>query len=60
MNNKNTTIAGIGSILVAVGAVLTAMFDADATTAPDFASAAAAVIAGLGLIFARDAKKDDV
>lgn len=60
MNNKNTTIAGIGSILVAVGAVLTAMFDGDATTAPDFASAAAAVIAGLGLIFAKDAKKDDV
>ena len=59
MKNKNTTIAGIGSILVAVGALLTALFDGDATTAPDYATAVAAIVAGLGLIFAKDAKKDD-
>jgi len=58
MNDKNTTIAGIGAILVAIGGILTAMFDGDASTAPDYASAAAAVIAGVGLIFAKDAKKD--
>ena len=56
MNNRNTTIAGIGTILVAVGSVLTAMFDGDAATNADFASAVAAVIAGVGLILAKDAK----
>lgn len=59
MKNKNTTIAGIGSILVALGALLTALFDGDVTTAPDYATAVAAIVAGLGLIFAKDAKKDD-
>lgn len=58
MNNRNTTIAGIGAILVAVGAVLTAWFDNDAATNPDFASAISAVIAGIGLIFAKDAEKE--
>jgi hypothetical protein len=56
MNNRNTTIAGIGAILVAVGGVLTAIFDGDVATNADFASAIAAVIAGIGLIFAKDAK----
>lgn len=59
MKNRNTTIAGIGSILVAIGALLTALFDGDATTAPDYATAVAAIVAGLGLIFAKDARKDD-
>lgn len=59
MKNRNTTVAGIGAILVAVGSILTALFDGDASTAPDFASAVAAIIAGIGLIFAKDAKKDD-
>lgn len=58
LNNRNTTIAGIGSILVAVGGVLVALFDGDAATAPDFATAVAAVVAGLGLIFAKDAGKE--
>ena len=57
MNNKNTTVAGIGAILVAVGGVLVAWFDGDATTTPDFATAIAAVVAGVGLIKARDAEK---
>jgi hypothetical protein len=46
MNNRNT------------GGLLVAWFDGDATTTPDFATAIAAVMAGLGLIFAKDAKKD--
>lgn len=58
MKDRNTTVAGIGAILVAVGGILTTMFDGDASTLPDYASAAAAVIAGIGLIFAKDAKKD--
>ena len=57
MNNRNTTIAGIGAILVAVGGVLIAWFDGDATTTPDFATAIAAVVAGVVLIKARDAEK---
>jgi len=47
MNNKNTTIAGIGSILVAVGGILTALFDGDPSTLPDWSTAAAAIIAGV-------------
>lgn len=56
MKNRNTTVAGIGAILVAVGSLLTALFDGDAATAPDYASAVAAIIAGIGLILAKDAK----
>jgi len=57
MNNRNTTIAGIGSILVAVGALLTALFDGDPATLPDYATAVAAILAGVGLIMAKDAQK---
>jgi dipeptide/tripeptide permease len=56
MKSRNTTVAGIGAILVAVGGVLVAMFDNDSTTAPDFATAVAAIIAGVGLILAKDEK----
>lgn len=59
MKNRNTTVAGVGAILVAVGSILTAMFDGDASTSPDYTAAVAAIIAGIGLIFAKDAKKDD-
>jgi hypothetical protein len=59
MSNRNTTVAGIGAILVALGGVLTAMFDGDPATTADFASAVAAVIAGVGLILAKDAKAAD-
>jgi hypothetical protein len=58
MSNRNTTVAGIGSILVAVGGLLVAWFDGKAETAPDIASATAAIIAGIGLILAKDAKKE--
>ena len=57
MTNRNTTIAGIGSILVAVGAVLTALFDGDPLTLPDYPTAVAAILAGVGLVLAKDAKK---
>lgn len=55
MNNKNTTFAGIGAILVAVGAICKALFDNDPLTIPDYTAAIAAVLAGIGLIFAKDA-----
>lgn len=57
--NPKTTAAGIGAILVAVGSCLTATFDSDPLTVADWGSAIAAVIAGIGLIFAKDAKKAD-
>jgi hypothetical protein len=56
MNNRNTTMAGIGAIIVAIGSVFVTMFDADPATVVDFGSAIAAIIAGVGLIFAKDAK----
>lgn len=56
MSNRNTTVAGIGAVLVAIGGVLTAMFDGDPITQPDWSTAVAAVIAGVGLILAKDAK----
>lgn len=59
MKSPRTTAAGIGAILVAVGSLLTAYFDNDPATVPDFASAAAALIAGIGLIFAKDQPKVD-
>jgi len=58
MNNRNTTVAGIGSILVAVGSVLTALFDGDPLTLPDYPTAVAAILAGVGLVLAKDAKRD--
>ena len=53
-----TTGAGIAAILVAGGAALTALTDNDPTTKPDFPALVAAVIAGIGLIFAKDNKKE--
>lgn len=54
-----TTGAGIGAILVAIGAAVTAITDGNPLTVPDWASVIAAVIAGVGLIFAKDSTKKD-
>lgn len=51
-----TSAAGIGAVLVAAGSALTAMFDNDPATLPDWGAVIAAVIAGIGLLFARDNK----
>jgi len=53
MNNRNTTLAGIGAIIAAVGGIVSTWPSVDWTTA------IAAIMAGLGLIFARDAKKGE-
>ena len=55
MNNRKTTLAGIGAILVAVGAALKAAFDGDPSTNFDINSTVTAVSAGIGLILAKDA-----
>ena len=60
MKDRNTTVLGVAAILTAVGSLLTAMFDADPATVADWGTAAAAVIAGVGLIFAKDAKGSGV
>lgn len=57
MKSWKTTGAGVAAIIVAVGAALTALTDGDATTNIDLASLLAAVIAGVGLIMARDNDK---
>ena len=49
-----TTTAGVGAILSAVGAALSAHFDADPATVVSWPALAAAVSIGLGLITARD------
>ena len=55
MNKRKTTLAGIGAILVAVGAALKAVFDGDPSTNFDITSTVTAVSAGIGLILAKDA-----
>lgn len=54
--NIKTTLAGIGSILVAVGFALKAIFDGDPTTNVDIGSTIAQITVGVGLIAAKDAK----
>lgn len=54
MRNTRTTLFGVGTILAAIGGVLTAQFDTDANTVVNWTAVIAAVTAGLGLIFARD------
>ena len=57
MKNTKTTLAGIGAILVAVGGALKALFDGDPATNLDITTTIAAVTAGIGLIWAKDADK---
>ena len=49
-----TTAAGIAAIVAAAATAVVALFDADPTTVPDWGAVAAACMAGLGLVFARD------
>ena len=55
MKNTKTTLAGIGAILVAVGGALKALFDGDPATNLDITTTIAAMTAGIGLIWAKDA-----
>ena len=54
--NRNTTVLGVATILAAVANALIAWFDGDASTSVDFGTALAAIMAGIGLIKAADAK----
>lgn len=52
-----TTGAGIGAILVAIGSAISALTDNDPGTTIDIGALSAAIVAGIGLIFARDNDK---
>jgi hypothetical protein len=52
-----TTGAGISAILIAVGSAISAITDNDPATTIDIGALSAALVAGLGLIFARDNDK---
>jgi hypothetical protein len=58
--NWKTTGLGVAAILTAAGAALTALTDNDPATLPDWGALIAACIAGIGLIFAKDADKSGV
>jgi hypothetical protein len=55
--NWETTVMGLGVILVALGPFLIAVADGDESTVPDWQALMTAVTAGIGLIFARTAWK---
>jgi hypothetical protein len=51
-----TTTLGILAIVTAAAGFLKATIDSDPTTEPDMAALVAAISAGIGLLFAKDAK----
>lgn len=52
-----TTVAGLGTILGAVGVALAAQFDTNPITVPNWGTVITAITAGVGLILARDNDK---
>ena len=57
MKSWQTSLAGVGAIMAAVGGALKAQFDGDPTTIADWSSVVPAIIAGVCLLFARDNNK---
>lgn len=49
--DKNTTMWGIGIILGAVGSLMVAQFDGDASTTAEWGAVLVAAVAGIKLIF---------
>lgn len=56
MKSWRTTTTGVLAIVVAIAGAVKAELDGDVTTSADWGAVAAAIIAGVGLIAARDAK----
>jgi uncharacterized membrane protein YhhN len=54
MTNWKTTAAGIGAFLTALGTAISATFDNDPTTDPNWAIVATALFFAVGLFFAKD------
>lgn len=59
LKNKNwkTTLAGLGAILISVGVAMQAFFDGNPETVVNWEVVLASLVAGLGLVFARDGDK---
>ena len=57
MKSWETTLAGLGALLVAVGVTLKYQFDGDIATVPDWDLVIVAAIAFVGLWRARDNNK---
>ena len=49
-----TTTAGIAAIVAAIATAVTALFDSDPLTNPEWGAVVAAIMAGIGLMAARD------
>ena len=54
MKSWKTTAAGIAAIVAAAATACVALFDGKPETVPDWGAVAAAFMAGIGLIAARD------
>lgn len=59
MKSWKTTTAGIAAIVAVIAAAVAAEFDGDATTIADWGLVVGSLIAGIGLLFARDNKTSD-
>lgn len=59
LSSWKTAALGIGLILTGIGGALVALLDGDPETAVNIEATAAAIMAGIALIFARDADKHD-
>jgi hypothetical protein len=59
MSSSRTTLAGYAIIITSVGGAMNLWFDGNPATTPDWNQISTAVIAGLGLIYARDHKTTD-
>jgi len=57
MKNYKTTLWGLGAILFALGLGLVAFFDDNPNTIFDFAGTISGILAGIGLLNAKDALK---
>jgi hypothetical protein len=54
MKSWKTSVTGIASVLIAVAGAVQLIFDGDPATNPDWNVTVAAVVAGIGLMTARD------
>lgn len=57
MKSWKTTLAGIAAIVAAVGTAVSAQFDNDPATVPDWTMVIGMITAGVGLMLARDNDK---
>lgn len=59
LKNKNwkTTLAGLGAILISVGVAMQSHFDGNPETVVNWEVVLASLVAGVGLLYARDGDK---